>query len=46
MKVLLDTHTFIWFVNGDQSLSDKVIAKIKNVEINVSLALPVYGKLP
>lgn len=32
MKFLLDTHAFIWFVNGDQSLSDKVIAKIKDVE--------------
>ncbi|HTD39094.1 MAG TPA: type II toxin-antitoxin system VapC family toxin [Mucilaginibacter sp.] len=32
MKYLLDTHTFIWFINGDPSLPDKVIAKIKNVE--------------
>jgi PIN domain nuclease of toxin-antitoxin system len=32
MNFLLDTHTFIWFINGDMSLSDKVIAKIKNVE--------------
>jgi PIN domain nuclease of toxin-antitoxin system len=32
MNILLDTHTFIWFINGDKSLPDKVIAKIKNVE--------------
>jgi PIN domain nuclease of toxin-antitoxin system len=32
MSFLLDTHTFIWFINGDRSLSDKVISKIKNVE--------------
>jgi PIN domain nuclease of toxin-antitoxin system len=32
MNFLLDTHTFIWFINGDRSLSDKVISKIKNVE--------------
>lgn len=32
MKYLLDTHTFIWFINGDQSLSNKAIAKIKDVE--------------
>jgi PIN domain nuclease of toxin-antitoxin system len=38
MKLLLDTHTFIWFINGDKSLSDKVIAKIKNVENQCSLA--------
>ena len=32
MNILLDTHIFIWFINGDKSLSDKMIAKIKNVE--------------
>jgi PIN domain nuclease of toxin-antitoxin system len=32
MNILLDTHTFIWFINGDKSLPDKVIAKIKNVD--------------
>ncbi|MBS1519540.1 MAG: type II toxin-antitoxin system VapC family toxin [Bacteroidetes bacterium] len=32
MKLLLDTHTFIWFMNGDLSLSDKAIAKIKDAD--------------
>ena len=32
MNFLLDTHTFIWFINGDHSLPDNVIDKIKNVE--------------
>src|SRR5471030_3556047 len=32
MNFLLDTHTFIWFINGNHSLPDKVIDKIKNVE--------------
>jgi PIN domain nuclease of toxin-antitoxin system len=32
MKFLLDTHTFIWFINGDDFLSDKVVEKIKNIE--------------
>jgi PIN domain nuclease of toxin-antitoxin system len=32
MNILLDTHIFIWFINGDKSLSDKMIAKIKNIE--------------
>ncbi|MDR3693415.1 type II toxin-antitoxin system VapC family toxin [Mucilaginibacter sp.] len=32
MNILLDTHIFIWFINGDKSLSEKMIAKIKNVE--------------
>jgi PIN domain nuclease of toxin-antitoxin system len=30
MNLLLDTHTFIWFINGDKSLSDSVTSKIKN----------------
>jgi PIN domain nuclease of toxin-antitoxin system len=46
MNILLDTHIFIWFINGDKSLSEKMIAKIKNVENQCFLALPAYGKLP
>ena len=32
MPFLLDTHTFIWFINGDTSLPDKVIDKIRNLD--------------
>ena len=32
MDLLLDTHTFIWFINGDQFLSENAISKIKNIE--------------
>jgi PIN domain nuclease of toxin-antitoxin system len=28
MKLLLDTHTFIWFVNGEQLLSENAIKHI------------------
>lgn len=32
MAFLLDTHTFIWFINGDASLlPEKVIKEIKNL---------------
>ena len=31
MQFLLDTHTFIWFINGDHLLPEKVINDIKNV---------------
>ncbi|TDG37093.1 type II toxin-antitoxin system VapC family toxin [Pedobacter changchengzhani] len=31
MAFLLDTHTFIWFINGDTSLPKKVINKIRNL---------------
>lgn len=33
MDILLDTHAFIWFINGDKQLSKKsieIITDIKN----------------
>lgn len=39
MNFLLDTHTFIWFINGDQSLPDKIIGKIKNIENQCFLSI-------
>jgi len=30
MKILLDTHTLIWFLNGDEKLSMKVKDAIEN----------------
>jgi PIN domain nuclease of toxin-antitoxin system len=32
MPFLLDTHTFIWFINGDTALPLNTIATIKNIE--------------
>jgi len=32
MKLLLDTHTFIWFINGDKILPPLLIEKIKNLD--------------
>lgn len=32
MDLLLDTHAFIWFINGDAALPPKVVDTIKNVE--------------
>jgi len=31
MQLLLDTHTFIWFINGDSSLPKKIVNEIKNL---------------
>lgn len=31
MQFLLDTHTFIWFINGDNSLSNTAVNNIKNI---------------
>jgi len=30
MNILLDTHTLIWFLNGDEMLSNKVRTEIEN----------------
>jgi PIN domain nuclease of toxin-antitoxin system len=32
MQFLLDKHTFIWFINGDSSLPNKIIDEIKNLK--------------
>ncbi len=32
MQFLLDTHTFIWFINGDSSLPNKIIDEIRNLK--------------
>jgi PIN domain nuclease of toxin-antitoxin system len=32
MNYLLDTHTLIWFLNGDENLSDKSKEAIENLE--------------
>ena len=40
MDILLDTHTFIWFFNGDEQLSSKAKRLIEDSKINkfVSIA--------
>lgn len=40
MNFLLDTHTFIWFINGDKLLPKNIIKAIKNIEntCNISIA--------
>ena len=32
MQFLLDTHTFIWFINGDRQLPEGIINEVKNVD--------------
>ena len=31
MAVLLDTHTFLWFVSGDKQLPEKIKNKILDI---------------
>ena len=33
MQLLLDTHTFIWFLSGDDTLPKKVVDAIKDPTI-------------
>lgn len=39
MDLLLDTHTFIWFINGDNSLPEQVRNDIKNIENRCFLSI-------
>jgi len=32
MDLLLDTHTFIWFINGDSSLPEQIRLDVKNID--------------
>jgi PIN domain nuclease of toxin-antitoxin system len=40
MNILLDTHIFLWYLNGDENLSEKAIKSIdnKNSVVYVSIA--------
>jgi len=38
MDYILDTHTFIWFINGE-NLSPNLISKIRNLENNCYLSI-------
>jgi PIN domain nuclease of toxin-antitoxin system len=39
MQFLLDTHTFIWFINGDNSLSPRAVNSIKNLNNKCFLSI-------
>lgn len=39
MNLLLDTHTFIWFINGDSSLPEQVRNEIKNINNRCFLSI-------
>ncbi len=39
MNYLLDTHTLLWFINGDASLSENAKAIIKDYNNNCSISI-------
>ena len=38
MRLLLDTHAFLWFIGGDKRLSDKAKAAISDLDNEVFLS--------
>ncbi|MEO8211331.1 MAG: type II toxin-antitoxin system VapC family toxin [bacterium] len=45
MKILLDTHSFLWFVYGDNKLSKKAIKTIENPENSLLLSIASIWEL-
>ncbi|NJL91816.1 MAG: type II toxin-antitoxin system VapC family toxin [Coleofasciculaceae cyanobacterium SM2_1_6] len=39
MKLLLDTHIFLWFINGDSQLPTQISQQIQDVNNNVYLSV-------
>ncbi|RYY29213.1 MAG: type II toxin-antitoxin system VapC family toxin [Sphingobacteriaceae bacterium] len=39
MQFLLDTHTFIWFINGNNSLSNTAVNNIKNINYKCYISI-------
>ena len=39
MKLLLDTHIFLWFISGDERLPETIRAQIQNSENEVYLSV-------
>lgn len=39
MRCLLDTHTFLWFINGDARLGERAREVISNIENEVLLSI-------
>jgi PIN domain nuclease of toxin-antitoxin system len=55
MKVLLDTHVFLWFISGDSRVPTKILAVVRDMDNEVFLSVVSFweivikhdlGKLP
>jgi PIN domain nuclease of toxin-antitoxin system len=46
MSHLLNTHTFLWFLGGDNQLSTTARTTIEDSTTKNSLALLQFGRLP
>jgi|AntRauTorcE11897_2_1112592.scaffolds.fasta_scaffold02960_6 PIN domain nuclease of toxin-antitoxin system len=44
MKYLVDTHVFIWYLKGEEKLSDESRSILDEASNEVLLAMLVFGK--
>jgi PIN domain nuclease of toxin-antitoxin system len=44
MEYLLDTHAFLWFINGDEQISPKAKKPLRILMPLNTLALSPFGK--
>jgi len=45
MKLLLDTHTFLWFLNGDAMLSEKARKLIETAEYEKYISIATFWEI-
>ncbi|PSR54606.1 PIN domain nuclease [Adhaeribacter arboris] len=45
MEYLLDTHTFIWFINGDNLLPENVKDQIKNIDNKCYISIAILWEI-
>ena len=44
IKNLLDTHTFLWFIDGNDNLSPKALENIENENAQNFISIVGYGR--
>ena len=45
MDYLLDTHTFLWFLNGSEELSDKAKSAIENIKNTKFISIASFWEI-
>ncbi|MDP2412815.1 type II toxin-antitoxin system VapC family toxin [Daejeonella sp.] len=45
MDYLLDTHTFLWFINGSEELSDKAKSAIENIKNTKFISIASFWEI-
>ncbi|GCA71963.1 hypothetical protein MiYa_03509 [Microcystis aeruginosa NIES-2519] len=44
MKIFMDTHAFLWFIEGDNNLSDAARSLIENNQYQIRRGLETQAK--